>query len=155
MENELYHHGVKGMKWGIRRTPAQLGHKTSSKKSSKKSSSESSGKPGLFKRKAKEPAKTSEQEAPKKKKKVSEMTDAELKERIGRLELEKKYRDLAKSTSPQKSKGRQFAERVVERAGENVATQFTTYVLGTGVNKAFANVFNDPKIINPKKGQKD
>ena len=23
----LYHHGVKGMKWGIRRTPAQLGHK--------------------------------------------------------------------------------------------------------------------------------
>ena len=24
--NELYHHGIKGMKWGIRRTPAQLGH---------------------------------------------------------------------------------------------------------------------------------
>lgn len=24
---ELYHYGVKGMKWGIRRTPAQLGHK--------------------------------------------------------------------------------------------------------------------------------
>lgn len=25
--SELYHHGVKGMKWGIRRTPQQLGHK--------------------------------------------------------------------------------------------------------------------------------
>ena len=24
---ELYHHGVKGQKWGIRRTPQQLGHK--------------------------------------------------------------------------------------------------------------------------------
>lgn len=24
---ELWHYGVKGMKWGIRRTPAQLGHK--------------------------------------------------------------------------------------------------------------------------------
>lgn len=36
MDKELYHHGVKGMKWGIRRTDAQLGHKT--KSSSKKTS---------------------------------------------------------------------------------------------------------------------
>lgn len=27
LENELYHHGIKGMKWGVRRTPEQLGHK--------------------------------------------------------------------------------------------------------------------------------
>jgi hypothetical protein len=26
--NELYHHGIKGMKWGVRRTAAQLGHPT-------------------------------------------------------------------------------------------------------------------------------
>lgn len=29
---ELYHYGVKGMKWGIRRTPEQLGHKRVAKK---------------------------------------------------------------------------------------------------------------------------
>lgn len=31
-ENELYHYGVKGQKWGVRRTAAQLGHKPTTKK---------------------------------------------------------------------------------------------------------------------------
>ena len=36
MENmELTHHGIKGMKWGVRRTPAQLGHKPSTTKKKK------------------------------------------------------------------------------------------------------------------------
>lgn len=31
-ENELYHHGIKGMHWGIRRTPEQLGYRITKKK---------------------------------------------------------------------------------------------------------------------------
>lgn len=31
-ELDVWHHGIKGMKWGVRRTPEQLGYKTSKKK---------------------------------------------------------------------------------------------------------------------------
>lgn len=37
MDNtQLYHHGIKGMKWGVRRTPAQLGHTIKQRKLKKK-----------------------------------------------------------------------------------------------------------------------
>ena len=36
MDNELYHHGIKGMKWGVRRTKAQLGYPTTTKKKTTK-----------------------------------------------------------------------------------------------------------------------
>ncbi len=34
-EDELYHHGVKGQRWGVRRTKEELGYKTSSRKKKK------------------------------------------------------------------------------------------------------------------------
>lgn len=32
-ENELEHFGIKGMKWGVRRTPEELGHRKAQKAS--------------------------------------------------------------------------------------------------------------------------
>lgn len=34
MQNYLQHHGIKGQKWGVRRTPEQLGHETGSGRNS-------------------------------------------------------------------------------------------------------------------------
>ena len=39
---------------------------------------------------------------------------------------------------------------VIEKSGQNIASQVATYVLGTAVNKIAGS-----DIINPKKGQKD
>ena len=64
MNDELKHFGVKGMKWGIRRTPAQLGHPT------KKSS-------------------TSQR-----REEMKKMSDTELRNRINRIQMEKQYMQL-------------------------------------------------------------
>lgn len=128
------------MKWGIRRFQNKDGTRTPAGKKRYNNDDD---------------AKTEIKETPKQKRTVKELSDAELREKISRLELEKRYKDLAKNNEPQQSKGRAFVMDVLEKSGKNVATQFTTYVLGTAVNKVFKDVFEDEAIINPKKGQKD
>lgn len=66
MNNEIYHHGIKGMKWGVRRTPAQLGHK---------------------------PAKT-KSESRDYRKEAKKMSDTELRSRINRMQMENQYVQL-------------------------------------------------------------
>lgn len=164
--NYLYHYGVLGMKWGVRRTPAQLGKSTSStKKKSKK----------------KKPAKPVPQKPVKKK--LRDMSDDEIRAKISRLKLEKEFKDLERNVkSSETSKSKKFVMDVLESAGKNVATQTATYMMGQGVNhlaKAIGikngkvvlktkdgkpiiddegiektiEIFED--IVNPRKGQKD
>ena len=133
--NELMHYGVPGMKWGVRRTPAQLGRKkTSSSKS-------------LFGKKKPKPkakSESSKKETAPKPKTVKEMSDDELNAAIRRMQLEQTYASL----SPQKvSTGKAVAKRILNNivvpAAEDVGKQMVKTALTRAGNKTLSEIFKD------------
>lgn len=145
--DELYHYGVLGMKWGVRRYQNKDGSLTA--KGKKRYSSDNS-------------KDNKKNDTKPKKKSVSEMSDEELSKAIKRLEIEKRYRDLTKeSRQSEISKGRAFANRVIEKIGENtltnLGTQAANHVIGNAINSLFNVSSSDAtnRIVNPQKGQTD
>lgn len=117
-DDELYHYGVKGMKWGVRRTAAQLGHlviKGASKIKNRISESN-------------EKRKIRKQNEANKRKPVSEMTDDELKQRLNRLDMEKRCSDYMKNLNPKKE------SRVKKVVGEILSNGIKT-VSNAGIQK--------------------
>lgn len=144
------HHGIKGMKWGIRRTPEQLA------RASGRPIPASGGKESGRGAQKKESSGTAS------KKTLSDLSDDELRQRISRLELEKRYKDLEKADAkPKSTRGRDFCVNVLETIGKNtltnIGTQAANHVLGEAINK-LAGVSSDDKahrVVNPQKGQEE
>lgn len=138
MENsQLYHHGILGMKWGVRRFQNKDGSLTSDGKRHLEQNSKA--KQGNNKKK--------KGHTTNKGKSINELSDDELRKRINRLELEKRYEALSKKE--QKATmfdGKRFVTQVLENSGKVVATQLSTYVMGNMVNKVAQK-----NIINVKK----
>ena len=109
-DNTLYHYGVLGMKWGRRRGSASSGS-TGSKQRAKKSDE-------YVRAKAL------------KKKKLSQLSNAELKELNNRMQLESQYKNLKKQNV---SAGRKFVQDVAYESGKQIAAEYTKKYAKEGI----------------------
>lgn len=137
--NKLYHYGILGMKWGIRRSPSQLGRQIKARKAVKKRNE------NLAKARQKQ---AERRELMKKGKlKPKDMTTTELQKEIQRLQLEKQYMELKRDTSTQ-DKGKTFAskysgqlvDKIVTNVGIDLVTQLAKSAGAKGVNELIGKI---------------
>lgn len=160
--DELYHWGIKGMKWGVRRYQNKDGTLTAAgKKHYGGEDADGSEKPDY---------------APKaSKKKAGDYTDEELRAQINRMQMEKQYRDLAgqtnvreddpnrelklererlqlqrdvKSLRKEINGGQTFVKTVMANAGQQALTKMATGAMLYAGQQSVKAMFNNPDLAN-------
>lgn len=121
MSNSLYHHGIKGMKWGVRRTPEQLerarGYADEGVKIAKsgKKINDSVANIRITKNSAKD---------------LSSMSDQELRDRVNRMNLERQYSSL---TAEEKLRGHAYVSDTLEIAGNVLAATSSALAIALAI----------------------
>ena len=131
----LKHHGVKGMRWGVRRSRKQLAKAAKYREKAEKAESKAGGKSDAG-------SKTKSSG----KKKAKDMSDEELKTVLKRMEMEKKYNTL---TAPKANP--------ITAAGKNIVANATKGVMQSSlqaVGQSYATKYTAQYMANASKGPK-
>lgn len=120
--NHLTHHGIKGMRWGIRRTPEQLGRIRGHVDTAS----------GIVREAKNINNSISNIRSHTKRKSISQMSDSELKERVKRLNLEQQYSQL---TSGNVSRGENYVRNTLEIAGSALAITSSAIAIAVGIKQ--------------------
>lgn len=139
--NELYHHGIKGQKWGVRRYQNPDGSLTAA--GSRRRNSKSLFKPGKdgkpstaerTLRSVSDAANTSKRLVKKTKPRedISSLSEQELKQRIYRLNLERQYREL---TDNNLTSGRKRAYEILDTVGDVAGVAASLAAVGAALYK--------------------
>ena len=119
MGDELVHYGIKGMRWGVRRTEVQLARARGQRVASATKATDTKKKSTSAKRK------------------ISDMSDEELDRAVRRLQLEKRYREL----NPEKvSAGKRFTSAVMKNVVVPAANEAGKQLLKDAIVKAAQQV---------------
>lgn len=121
--NELYHYGIKGMKWGIRRYQNKDGSLTSAGK----------------KRRDKNENKAIKKDRKQDVKNRRKLSDAELKRKIERLQTEKRFKEL---TNEDISPGKTMVSNILRSAGTKVLTAAVAGATAYGIKAAMTKKFD-------------
>ena len=160
--NELYHWGVKGMKWGVRRyqnsdgTLTEVGQKRYERDQRENAGKSKGNKVGAanpsrwvkedtertkrltdetntLTNKLKNINDNSIKNRPKTKMDLSNMSDKEMRDQINRAFLEKQYNDMF---APQKStKGREYVSKVLETTGSALAVTSSALAIALAIKE--------------------
>ena len=113
----LYHYGVKGMRWGVRRTAAQLGHLV---------------------KKVGSTTKTAIKNQIERRKPVSSMSDEDLRKRLERIRMEMQYKQAVESLN---SKKESPVKKLLSDFGNNTVSSISRKL----TDKIIKAIFPEPE----------
>lgn len=147
-QDELWHWGIKGMKWGVRRYQNKDGTLTTAGKKHYGEDGADGANTGT----------EATEYAPKvSKKKVGDYSDEELRAQINRMQMEKQYRDLSgqtnvredvKSLKKEINGGQTFVKTVLNTAGQQALSTMMKGAMLYAGKQAVTNILGNPDLAN-------